>query len=359
MIDFRAFPHPGIRNLIPYKPGKSRSEFSNKAIIKLASNENPLGCSTKVYTSLASLTLEDISNYPAPLTHPIYKKLADFLNIESSQLLLSNGSDYLYTLLIKSFALHRDKFLLTHEYAFRTYEIQAATLGVGVKKSKVAENWQLDVESLIKHCNDNIGLICFANPNNPTGSILSNLEIINILDNVAKNVIVIIDEAYSEYATTSLKLLEKYPNLIITRTFSKAYGLAGLRLGYAVGSAKIISILKKIQLPFMVNQAALNAGLAALDDQEFINKSVALNNAGRTQILNNLKLATLPANGNFITLNCLEDSQRLNNFLLGKNIVTRPLHEYGMLNYLRVTIGDNSQNKIFLQVIKEYLDERS
>lgn len=365
-IDFQQLPHAGIRALVPYKPGKSIEELAKEKgltdIIKMASNENPLGCSPMALHALHNMSSHCIATYPSPVNHPLMSKLAAKLNVNVDQLFVSNGSDYLFGILLNCFALHTHKHILTHDFAFSTYAIQANALQIPVHSVAINDNWQINIENLIKSCNKETGLIFLANPNNPTGILTSQDEIKYLLDNIPQSTLLILDEAYYEFAASrtssnSINWLKDYPNLVITRTFSKIYGMAGLRLGYAMAHPSIINILQRVQLPFVVNQVALLAAHAALDDDDFIKLSLESNALGMIQImegLEQLSLKYLPSSCNFVTFDCREDGSKLYNYLLDKGIIVRPLHAYKMNNYIRVTIGTSEQNSRFLNALNKY-----
>ncbi len=365
-INYKKLPHHGIRSLTPYAPGKSSEDLQEEKnitdVIKIASNENPLGCSPRVVAALQQLSPLTIATYPRH-SHPLRSQLADQLNIAPEQLILGNGSDSFFSLLMTCFALHNNQHILTHEQAFSAYAIQAQTLGIPVCTVPVNEWWGLEVDKLITACNKHTGLIFLANPNNPTGLLIPAHDIIRLLDNIPASTLIVIDEAYYEYAASTfafnlISVLSRYPNLIITRTFSKIYGFAGLRLGYLIAHPDIVSLLQTIQLPFAVNQAALYAGAAALEDKLFINKSLENNVIGKKLLeteLSSLGLPHLPSATNFITFDCKEDSNKLYNYLLTQGIIVRTLHPYKMNSFLRVTIGTPEQNLRFLQALKTYL----
>jgi len=218
------------------------------------------------------------------------------------------------------------------------------------------------MDNLIQACDEDTGLIFLANPNNPTGLLINQDEIFYLLRNIPENTLLVLDEAYYEFAAhkfscSSLDWLAHHSNLVITRTFSKIYGMAGLRLGYAIASPKIIDILRRVQLPFAVNQMALAAAEAAIHDDEFIQLSLKTNNAGMQQMregFDRLKIDYLPSICNFLTFDCKEDGLKLYNYLLDKGIIVRPLHAYKMNNFLRVTIGLPEQNSRFLAAVKSY-----
>lgn len=365
-VNFQKLPHLGIQSLVPYKPGKSIEELTREQgitdIIKLASNENPLGCSPKALSALRTMPSQILATYPSPINHPLISKLADKHYVNTNQIFVSNGSDYIYTILLNSFVLHHDKHILVHDYAFSTYAIQAQTLNIPVHSVAIHENWRVNISALIEACSSKTGIIFLANPNNPTGILISQQEIRTLIANIPENTLLVLDEAYYEFAAShykgnNIEWLDQYPNLVITRTFSKIYGLAGLRLGYAIAHPSIIDILHRVQLPFTVNQAALTAAYAALDDQEFLQLSLETNAKGMKQIshgLERLGLEYLPSTCNFLTFHCKEDSMSLYNYLLSKGIIVRPLHPYKMNNYIRVTIGTEEQNTRFLDALNNY-----
>lgn len=365
-VDFQSLPHSGIRSLVPYKPGKSIDELKKEKglddIIKLASNENPLGCSPLALKSIKNSLSTIVANYPSVLNHPLMDTLSKQLNIAPEQLFLSNGSDCIFGLLMQCFALHLNKHILTHEFAFSTYAVQAHALQIPIQTVPIKQNWEVDVDQIIKACTKQTAMICIANPNNPTGLLISPKKIKHILDNIPPSTLLVLDEAYYEYAAdqleeNSIDWLAHYPNLIITRTFSKIYGMAGLRLGYAIAHPDIIDTLRRVQLPFSVNQIALNAAYEALDDHAFIANSLKVNEEGMKQCeeaFKSLNIETLPSSGNFLCFNIKEDGLSLYNYLLERGIIIRPLHPYDMPNYLRVTIGTLEQNQRFFDELAHY-----
>lgn len=362
-IDFQQLSHAGIQNLVPYKPGKSIEELAKEKgitdIIKLASNENPHGCSPLALKALQAMPSQLIATYPSPINHPLIPKLAAKHAVNADNIFVSNGSDYLFGILMTSFALHTDKHILIHDYAFSTFAIQAHTLKIPVKSVPIAADWQVDIQAVIEACNDNTSIIFIANPNNPTGQLIAQEKIRQLLEAIPSKTILVLDEAYFEFAAAgyscnSIDWLNAYPNLVVTRTFSKIYGLAGLRLGYAISNPEIIAIMRRVQLPFSVNQAALTCADAALDDGDFIRLSLQTNEAGMQQIsagLSKLNLSYIPSVCNFITFDCKEDGIRLYNYLLDRGIIVRPLHPYRMDNFIRVSIGTKEQNTRFLNAL--------
>lgn len=365
-IDFQKMPHEGVRSLIPYKPGKSIEELAGERnitdIIKLASNENPLGCSPMAMNAIRTMSAQHLATYPSPINHPLMPKLASKLNISVDRLFLGNGSDSLYTHLLNCFVLHSEKHILVHDFSFSTYEIQANTYKIPVHHVPIKANFEVDVDQLINSCTDKTALIFLANPSNPTGTLTPQNEIKRLLEHIPASTLLVLDEAYYEFAVdqlncNSIDWLDEHPNLIITRTFSKIYGLAGLRIGYVLAAPSIISLLQRVQLPFAVNQVALTAAYAALDDEAFLEKTLEVNKNGLSQMragLDELGLSYLPSACNFLTIDCQEDSLVLYNYLLDNGIIVRPLHPYKMNHYLRITIGTEQQNVRVLKALHTY-----
>ncbi|CEG61593.1 Histidinol-phosphate aminotransferase 2 [Legionella micdadei] len=358
--DYHQLPHPGIQSLHPYIPGKSVEEVAREQgltdIIKLASNENPFGCSPQVQKALAKLSAIQIASYPSPANHPLSQKLSERLAITQDMLMLGNGTDSLFLFLLVTFALHTGKHILTHEYAFISYQIQAQTLGIPVSKIALKANWQVDIDAMISACNEQTALIFLANPNNPTGQLTPLEEIERLIASIPTSTILVLDEAYYEYvygqvSGKSINLLAQYPNLVITRTFSKVYGLAGLRLGYFIANPQITELVQRVQPPFMVNQAALAAAHAALDDDDFIHRSLEANIRGKQQLIQGfeaLKINYLPSRCNFVTIDCQTETKSIYQDLLKYGIIVRPLNQYGLPNHLRISIGTNQQNELLL-----------
>lgn len=371
-IDYQRIPHQGIQTLSPYKPGKSIDELAKEKgltdIIKMASNENPLGCSPKVREALANMSATTIAAYPAPAHHPLLNKLADRLAIAPGQIILSNGTDLIFFFLLTAFGLYHKKKVVTHKQAFISYAIQAQTLGLDVNEVPLKDNFELDIDAMISATqNEQASLLFLANPNNPTGILTPHQDILRLLNSVPKSTLVVLDEAYHEYAcglddNTTRLLLDDHPNLVLTRTFSKLYGMAGLRLGYAMASPDIISILQRIQPPFMVNRASLDAANAALDDHDFIKQSLETNTRGRQQLLNGFKelgIDSIPSQTNFITFDCKKESLPIYEQLLASGIIVRPLHPYGLNQHLRVSIGTEQQNQRFLDALAVILNPKT
>lgn len=358
--------HPKVMDLKPYLPGKSIKEIQQKYqienVIKLASNENAWGCSPHALKAIQNTHMDDISFYPNTYLHPFFNQLREHLNISDSNLFLANGSDAIFSLLIQAYALPHNKQTLTHQYAFMGYEIQSKTFGINCLKIEVDPlNWHYKLTDLISYSHFNVAIIFLSNPNNPTGQKISWDEIEKLLKHIPKKCLVVIDEAYYEYNDEPHPdlnfLLTNYPQLIITRTLSKAYGLASLRLGYAIAHQEIISTLKKIQLPFTINQMALNAGFAALNDQDFIKNTVLNTKTGKAFLeaeLNKMPIKLHFCHGNFVTIELQEEALKLVNFLESNGIIIRPLNAFGLNHCVRITVGRQEQNEQLIQLMNSY-----
>lgn len=362
--NFKQLTHSGIQSLKPYVPGKSLTDLAktlgSQEIIKLASNENVLGCSPQALAAVHNLNQEDSSIYPTSMSHPMRSELAKHLGIDADMLTISNGSDLLIGLLITCFALQSDKHILTHDYAFVSYAIQAKVYGVPVV-STPTNNWEVDIDAMIDACNKKTAIIFLANPNNPTGTLIKHQEIKRLVESIPQQTILVVDEAYYDYAKdayegSSIDLLKNHPNLVVMRTFSKAYGLAGYRIGYIASCPEISSLVYSIQLPFSVNIAAMSAASAALKDQAFIQRTIDMNYQGLHQLkegLNKLGINYIPSHANFITINCDKDASIIANELEKSGIIVRPLAPCGMPCYLRITIGTQKQNAKVLESLAQ------
>jgi histidinol-phosphate aminotransferase len=368
-LAFQKFIHSKVKQLHPYVPGRSiieiQKQYQIQNVIKLASNENPLGCSPQVIENIHQIKAFDISIYPSMAHHNLYTSLCHFLEISKENLLISNGSDAIFSMLIQAYALAYQKKILTHQYAFMGYEIQAASFGIETLKASIdAQTWLPDIDELIQLSKNNVALIFLANPNNPTGQKIQWSDIDTILNHIPKETLLVLDEAYYEYdACVHPKvsdLLENHPNLIITRTFSKAYGLAALRVGYMLAHSEIIHTLKRIQLPFSINQIGLNAADIALRDQDFIQQSIQMNAEGMKNLLKELPVLPFkvrPSFGNFITIEYHQDIKYLVDYLESQGIIIRSLHAFGLPRVARITIGTPIENQRLIKTFKQFFSK--
>ncbi|MBX6334304.1 histidinol-phosphate transaminase [Candidatus Saccharibacteria bacterium] len=359
-----------ICDLSPYQPGMPIELVARKhgldpnKIIKLASNENPLGMSPRARQAVER-TLDEAHIYPDQyqLTH----KLAARLGVTPEHIVLGNGSNDVLDLIARTF-LDEGREAVSSRYAFAIYAI--ATQSVGARNIIVADkDFGHDLDAMLAAITPKTGVVWIANPNNPTGTLVPARELKQCLEKVPQEVVVVLDEAYYEYLehedrADSISWLKEHPNLIVVRTFSKAYGLAGLRVGYAVAAPEVAELLNRVRQPFNVNLLALSAAEAALDDEEFLARTVQANRAGRKQLLDSLAelgLQTMPAHGNFVTVrvpNAAETSLQL----LKAGVIIRPLASYGLADWLRVSIGTEVENQVFLTalsaIVERQLNER-
>lgn len=363
-VDFVQRANIGVQALQPYVPGKPMSELARELglehIIKLASNENPLGCSDKVTKHISTL-LEDISLYPDGNAFELKCALASHLTVDTNQLILGNGSNDILELIARAF-LNENSEAVFSQYAFAVYPIVVQAVSASAKIAP-AKNWGHDLDAMLQLITDKTKVVFIANPNNPTGTWLRKADIRNFLNKVPANVLVVLDEAYFEYVENEhypdgISLLADYANLIVTRTFSKAYGLAGLRCGYGVADKNIIDILNRVRQPFNVNSFALACACEALSDQVFIQKSVDCNREGLLFLsaeTEKLGLEYIPSVANFISINFGKKAAAINHYLLSKGLIVRPLVVYQMPEFLRITVGTQEQNEIFINLVKEAL----
>jgi histidinol-phosphate aminotransferase len=359
--DFRLLANSSIRNLIPYQPGKPTEELERelgiKSSIKLASNENPLGPSQKVVFAVQQ-ELQNAHIYPDGGCYELKQTLARFLSLIPEQITVGNGSENVLELIVKAYLNHDDVAILS-QYAFLTIPIIVKSHGAFTKVVP-AKNWAHDIDAMINAIDDKTRVLFLVNPNNPTGTYTNETDFVRLMNAVPPHVLVVVDEAYSEYITKldypdTQSYLDKYPNLIITRTFSKVYGLAALRLGYAVSSVEIADILNRARLPFNVSTIAAKAACAAINDQEHVIKSVTLNQKGLAQVEAGLKAMNLdfiPSIGNFITVD-VSDGMLVYKKLLQEGVIVRPLKAYDMPKHIRVSIGTEEQNNRFLKTMEE------
>lgn len=351
-----------IKETRPYQAGKPIEEVERELglsnIIKLASNENPLGPSPKAIAA-AKLALDSVHIYPDALYHRLRDKLSWYTGVDMQNITVGNGSENCLECLIKAYISEGDNVIMD-QYCFAT--IRILSRAYGAREVLIAsKNYRHDVEETLKQVNDKTKIIFIVNPNNPTGTYISQNELIHVLDNVPQHVIVTVDEAYFEYMEkpdypNTIKLQQKYPNLVISRTFSKVFGLAGLRLGYLLTSFPVSELLHRSRMPFNVNSCAVEAGIASLDDSEFLTKTKKTNADGLGQVAQGLQeigIDYIPSVANFITVDMKKNALEIYNQILHKGVIVRPLVPYGLPNHLRITIGTCEQNVRLLTILKE------
>jgi len=354
-----------LGKISPYKPGKSIEEVARELklkgeIIKLASNENPLGASPLALQALRK-ALKESYLYPDDNCFYLRKKIAEKLTVEPENIFVGNGSVELLPLSTLAY-LGPEHNAIGSEGAFIWFKI-AANIAAGELIETPMKNFTHDLQAMLKAIKKNTRLIYIANPNNPTGTIVTKKEVEDFFQKVPDDILVIMDEAYYEYIDNpnypdSFKYLKEGKNILILRTFSKIYGLAGVRLGYGIAQKEIIASLAKLRISFNVNRLSQIAGMAALDDHEHMKKSKAVNDAGKEYLYEAYKklgLFYLPTYGNFIFVDFARDSQIIFEALQKKGIITRTIKEYGFPNALRITIGTEEQNRKLIRALEEIL----
>jgi len=357
-LDTQSLPY--IRAISPYQPGKPITQLARELglavdqIVKLASNENPLGMSPKARAA-ATVAMATLSRYPDDFD--LKHALGERTGLGMERIVLGNGSNDVLDLVARVF-LAPGRSAIFSQYAFAVYPL--ATLSAGAEAIAVAaSDFGHDLEAMRAAIRPDTRLIWIANPNNPTGTFVPYAQLKRFMQAVPADVLVVVDEAYNEYLPPAERVdttawLAEMPNLVITRTFSKIYGLAGLRIGYALTSAVIADLMNRVRQPFNCNNLALAAAVAALDDHQFVASSYAMTRAGMEQIVAGLKrlgCSHIPSHGNFVTFRVV-DAAAVNQRLLGRGVIVRPIAAYGMPDWLRVTIGTESENSRFLGALE-------
>lgn len=349
----------GISKLKPYQPGKPISELERELgltdIVKLASNENPLGCSDKVKEAVAA-EISEIGRYPDGGGFILKDQIKTQFGFNHDQITLGNGSNDLLEMFARAFVSENDSVVYS-QHAFAVYAL--VTQAINAQAIEVpAKGFSHDLEAMAAAIQDNTKLVFIANPNNPTGTWFEEAEFEAFMQKVPANVIVVLDEAYVEYFPenfNSLKFLAQYPNLIVSRTLSKCYGLAALRVGFALASVEVTDYLNRIRQPFNVNHLAMVAAVAALKDEDFIARSREVNKAGMAQLEAGFKalgLNYVPSRANFILVDVQADPSATFNGLLKQGVIVRPV---GIFNHIRVSIGTETENAKFLSALAKVL----
>jgi histidinol-phosphate aminotransferase len=354
----------GVQQLIPYKAGKPIEELERELgltqIIKLASNENPFGAGKKALAAIQA-ALPELGLYPDGSGFHLKSALANKYALSSEQITLGNGSNEILELVARAF-LTPELEVIFSQHAFAVYPI--VTQAVGAKAIVVpALNYGHDLNAMLNAITPKTRLVFIANPNNPTGTLLTQASVETFIAALPETVICVLDEAYFEFVSQtetvdSIAWLAKYPNLIITRTFSKAYGLAGLRVGYGLSSPEMADILNRVRQPFNNNSLALVAATAALDDVEHLQSTVDNNTRGMVQLTAGFKtlgLAWIPSAGNFVSVDLKQAGMPIYEALLRKGVIVRPVANYEMPNFLRISIGTEAENTKFLQALSDVL----
>lgn len=352
------------KELKPYVPGRPiedvKKEYNLKNVIKLASNENPFGCSQKV-TNAINESVNLIKYYPDGYCTDLRLKISTELNIDKDNLIFGCGTDELITLLSRALINTSDN-AITAEITFGQYAASVKSAGGHMILSKMKDNG-FDLDDIASKIDSKTKIIFLANPNNPTGTMFNDKALTSFLEKVPSNVVVVMDEAYAEFVQAkdypnTLSLMPKYENLVLFKTFSKAYGLAGLRVGYGIASKYIISNLEKIRNPFNVNVVAHAAASAAFGDKEFLDKTIDNNNKALKYLISELKKLDLPyidTHTNFIMIDTKQDGDVVFKKLMAKGFIVRPGSLFKMGNYIRLSIGLFDDMIAFVCALKEVL----
>ncbi len=356
-----------VRSIAPYQPGKPIAELARElglaeaSIVKLASNENPRGIGPRTRAAIDA-ALGEISRYPDGNGYELKLALSKRYGIDMGAIVLGNGSNDVLELVAHAF-LGPGRAAVHSQHAFAVYPL--ATQARGARQIVVpAKDYGHDLDAMLKAIDDETYVVWIANPNNPTGTLAPADALEAFVRKVPERVLVVIDEAYNEYLhhelrSDTVKWLKRHPNVIVSRTFSKAYGLAGLRVGYGLAHPSVADVMNRVRQPFNVNSLALAAAAAALDDMEFVAKSYAENLQGMKQLAEGfraLKLDFIPSHGNFITVRVGKAAEVFKR-LLRRGVIVRPVAGYGLPEHLRVTVGTGPENEKFLQALAPSLKE--
>src|SRR5580765_4220263 len=360
-----------VRAIAPYQPGKPISELARemglkeKKIIKLASNENPLGVSPKAKSAIKK-AIAELGRYPDGNAFDLKAALAKRYGVPEECIVVGSGSNDLLEMAAAVF-LGPGRSAVYSQHCFAVYPL--ATQSRGARSIVVpAKNYGHDLEAMARAVDDETYVVWAANPNNPTGTFARPDELEAFLRKVPERVLMVLDEAYNEYIGADLradpvKWLKRHPNLVVTRTFSKAYGLAGLRVGYALAHPSVADVMNRVRQPFNVNSIALAAAAAALDDMEFVARSYAVNLSGMRQLeegIRGLGLDYIPSYGNFLAVHVAaggKSAPEVFKRLLRRGVIVRPVGGYGLPEHLRVTIGTAAENERFLAALAASLRE--
>jgi histidinol-phosphate aminotransferase len=353
-----------VLTLQPYQAGKPIEELERELgitdVIKLASNENPRGPGPAVHAALARASTT-LSRYPDGSGYRLKRALARQLGVDAEQISLGNGSNDVLELVARV-ALSPGSEGIVSAHAFVVYPLAVIAHG-GKLVTVPAKDWTHDLEAMARAVTDKTRIVFVANPNNPTGTWVNKQQLTTFLDRIPEHVIAVLDEAYFEYLRhadypNGVSLLNRYPNLVVTRTFSKIYGLAGMRVGYCVSHRDIADLLNRVRQPFNVSSLALECAEAALGDQEFVRRSREINDEGMEQLhrgLDQLGVDYIRSGGNFLCIDLKRPAAATYDALLRLGVIVRPIAGYGMPNHLRVTVGVHEENARFLDALARVL----
>jgi histidinol-phosphate aminotransferase len=374
MTDFQLLAAPGVRALRPYEPGKPVDELAREygvsEAIKLASNENPLGPSSLALAAVEN-ELGKLARYPDGNGFTLKQSLAAMHGVDADQITLGNGSNDILELLTRAFVTPADE-VMFYRHAFAVYPIVTQAVGataviVDACMDEGRGQWYgHDLAAMAEAITDRTRLVFVANPNNPTGTWLEAAELETFVQSLPSHVIVVVDEAYFEYARDLVGdsypdtsgWITRYDNLVVTRTFSKLYGLAGLRVGYAISHPGVADLLNRVRQPFNVNSLALAGAVAALSDTDHVTRSLQVNRDGLAflqQAFDRMGLRWLATAANFISVQLPRPGREIYQQLLQSGVITRPVDNYAMPDFLRITVGTGAENQRFVEALEKIL----
>ena len=353
-----------VTRMVPYKPGKPLEELERELgirdAIKLASNENPIGPSPKVVLAVREAA-SNMHFYPDGAAYALRRELAGFHGVEMNEICLGNGSNELIDILCRTFP-SRDEHVVFGKPSFVCYWLGCTAAGISFSEVPLVDNLAWDVDALLSAIRPNTKLLFLANPNNPTGAYVKQSELLRLLQELPPRVVCVVDEAYVDFVdapdyVSALELRHLRERLIILRTFSKSYGLAAMRVGYAIGKATLIDYLNRMRAPFNVNALGQLAARVALSDPQHVREYVELNRVQRavlTQSLRELGLSVAPSQANFVLVDTGRSGTKMFDALLRKGVIVRPMPA-PIESWLRVTVGTESMNARFLAAMKDCL----
>lgn len=356
---------PVINKMKEYSPGKPiwevQEELGIPEVIKLSSNENPLGVSPLAKEAIAQYVTE-IHRYPDANTTRLRNTISDSFGVSAEQIIVGNGADEIIKLISETFLEEGDEIIIPTP-SFSEYEFGANLMAATVRTVPLGESFEYDLDAFLTAVNDKTKLIYLCSPNNPTGTYIKRADLKAFLEKLPRDVIVVFDGAYSQYATSEdytdgVEFIEAGSQIIVIQTFSKIYGLAGIRVGFGVASVEVIKCLHKVREPFNVNTLAQVAATAAISDVKHVENSKQVNAEGRDYLYNafeKLGIAYTPSMANFILVDLGRESKPVYESLLRKGIIVRYGGVWGLNNHLRITIGTENENKAFIRALEEIL----
>ena len=350
-----------IYEINPYVPGKPIEEVERekgiKNIVKLASNENPIGPSPLALKAIKAC-LKNLNRYPDGSGFYLKQELVKIFNLKFENFILGNGSNELIDIAARTFC-ERDENIVSPFPSFVAYYLAAEQLGIKLKISRL-KDYSLDLDDIYKLIDDKTKIVFISNPNNPTGTFFSNDKIINFIKKVKDGVLVVIDEAYIEYIGKSLVEdinIADFPNVLIIRTFSKVYGLAGLRVGYGIGHKDLISLMDRVREPFNVNSLSLSAAAAALKDKEYLEKVIAANETEKNYLYGEFKkigIEFIETGANFILVKLKgQKAAEISEKLLDSGVIIRPMDRFGYGDMVRITVGTHKENVKLIKALRK------